>query len=39
MAKAKNRQSKRAPVRNPALPSITLDPLWGSKRMAVKTVR
>ena len=35
MARRKNQQPKCTPVRSPVLPSIKLDPLWGSKRMAV----
>lgn len=35
MTGRKNRRSKRSAVRSPILPPIRLDPLWGSKRMAV----
>ena len=35
MAERKNRQLKRTPVRTQTAPPIKLDPLWGSKRMAV----
>src|SRR6516165_1577353 len=35
MARRKNQQPKCTPVRSPVLPSIKLDPVWGSKRMTV----
>jgi hypothetical protein len=35
MAERKNRQPKRTPVRPQTVPPIKLNPVWGSKRMAV----